>query len=100
MYDDERGAPRQPVDCQGCGARVLVRKNSLAHTAVQWTTAADNCRARQGGSGVPAVTCTFLRDSIEAAVRTGRLEVAEPGPYAPSPLPISGNPSAGERGQS
>jgi hypothetical protein len=65
-----------PVDCAQCGARVLVKKNSLQHTSVQWTTVATSaCPSLQEGARTP--TCAALRDSIEHAVKVGRLAVAD-----------------------
>jgi hypothetical protein len=74
VFQDERGGPRQPVRCHRCGTTVLVRKNSLAHTVVQWTTSTDACTELAGAS---ARACPFLADSIDAAVRAGELEVAD-----------------------
>jgi hypothetical protein len=70
----------RPVECAGCGNRVLVKKNSLQHTSVQWTSdAASSCPefAAAGGSTALIATCGKLRDSIEQAVRDGVLEVAD-----------------------
>ena len=83
MFEDDRGGPAQPLNCAGCGVSVLVKKNSLAHTVVQWTTSTDACRELGSAADRAAATCSLLRDSIDAAVRTRRLEVAElssPGP--------------------
>jgi hypothetical protein len=68
-----------PVSCRRCGSYVLVEKNSLAHTAVQWTAATDQC-AELGGRADRALipTCAQLRESIEASVRSGRVPVPEP----------------------
>jgi hypothetical protein len=63
-----------PVDCAQCGARVLVKKNSLQHTSVQWTSVA-TCPALFEGARTP--TCPALRDSIEHAVKVGRLAVLD-----------------------
>ncbi|KAB2341567.1 hypothetical protein [Actinomadura rudentiformis] len=81
---DER--PEYPVTCRRCGACVLVRKNSLAHTEIQWTTDTSGC-PELGRSSVPRSlasvlpTCAELRDSVEGAVREGRLPV----PSLPAP---------------
>jgi hypothetical protein len=67
--------------CDGCGARVRVKKSSPRQTSVQWTTRAVRECAEFAtrvalGETTPLVdTCTTLRDSIERAVREGRLEV-------------------------
>lgn len=68
-----------PVSCRVCGSCVLVKKNTLAHTLVQWTSDTERCAelSRHGEPGtVP--TCSRLRDSIEADVRSGLVPVAEP----------------------
>lgn len=90
MFEDERGTPHQPVSCDRCAVEVLVKKNSLAHTMVQWTSASDTCTQLVPGDA----TCPFLRDSIESAVRRGRLLVGND----PSAIPISGNLPASDPG--
>ncbi|SFT00194.1 hypothetical protein [Saccharopolyspora flava] len=69
----------QPLDCHRCGNHVLVKKNSLAHTSVQWTEtnrcaelAPTNLTERALRPG-----CSQMRASIENAVRTGTIEVAD-----------------------
>ena len=64
-----------------CTARVLVKKNSEHHTAVQWTSdAVHRCPefarmdAEPGGRRVYA-GCDRLRASIDRAVREGRIHV-------------------------
>jgi hypothetical protein len=75
----------RPVDCQNCGNRVLVKKNSIRHTSIQWTTdAVDSCpefaaRVAAGEMSALIDTCKKLRDSIDEAVREGLLEVPRPG---------------------
>jgi hypothetical protein len=70
-----------PLACDGCGARVEVKKNSALHTSVQWSRAAvSQCaefsaRAALGERPPLTETCTTLRTSIERAVRDGRLLV-------------------------
>lgn len=69
-----------PLACLACGNRVLVKKNSLQHTSVQWTTdAARSCPefAANGRDTALIATCLKLRDSIDQAVRDGVLEVAD-----------------------
>jgi hypothetical protein len=67
--------------CDGCGAHVRVKKSSPQQTSVQWTCqAASRCaefsaRVALGGTAPPVDTCTTLRDSIDRAVRDGRLDV-------------------------
>ncbi len=81
---DEREAGFQPVECGRCGAAVLVAKFSLQHTSVQWsmesmrTCAEFSARIAAGGQTALVGTCASLRESIEAAVRGGRLEISPP----------------------
>jgi hypothetical protein len=68
--------------CARCGAEVRARKLSPQQTSVQWTTrAARECatfaEAAAGGRLAALVpTCPELRETIDRAVREGRLEVA------------------------
>lgn len=84
MRIDERYAAPLPVECARCGAIAEVVKFSPQHTSVQWTAAAaGRCpefRARAVEGTVSALVdgCTALRDSINAAVASGRLAVAPP----------------------
>jgi hypothetical protein len=77
--------------CDGCDAHVLVKKNSPRQTSVQWTSqAVTQCAefsARVAlGEMTPLVdTCATLRDSIERAVRDGRLDVRTTTTSAPPP---------------
>lgn len=68
----------QPLACRSCGNQVLVKKNSLAHTAVQWTEAT-RCAEFALASDLTAralqPTCSAMRASIESAVLAGRIEV-------------------------
>ena len=63
-----------PVDCQSCATRVLVRKASLAHTSVQWTSdPATSCpefaaRVAAGELSARIDGCPKLRASIDLAV--------------------------------
>lgn len=68
-----------PVSCRACGSCVLVKKNTLAHTLVQWTSDTTRC-AELNGHGEPGIvpTCTRLRESIEDGVRSGLVPVADP----------------------
>jgi hypothetical protein len=81
---DERHASLQAVGCARCGATVLVAKFSPQHTSVQWTAAAAascaefRARAADGSRGAPIDGCGTLRDSIDAAVESGRLAVSAP----------------------
>lgn len=72
------------VACQGCLARVMVRKNSEHHTAIQWTQqAVENCAtfaalSQQDGGRPPNAGCPQLASSIEAAVRDGAVSIGAP----------------------
>ena len=61
----------RPHVCHGCGTTVLVKKNSLQHTSIQWQSATDAC----GFLSPVAAGCPALRDSIDRAVRDGSIEV-------------------------
>jgi hypothetical protein len=81
---DERVAAFCPVACGRCGASVLAAKFSVQHTSVQWTGAAVSACAEFSAAaalGRPSALvegCGSLRDSIDAAAKTGRLEVSPP----------------------
>ncbi|GAA3530730.1 hypothetical protein GCM10022222_12190 [Amycolatopsis ultiminotia] len=70
----------QPHECRSCGTCVLVKKNSLKHTSIQWTTdASRSCpvfaaHAEAGGITALLDTCEKLADSIDNAVREGSLD--------------------------
>ena len=84
MLTDERRAIPQPVECARCGATVDVVKFSPQHTSVQWSAAALGCcaefraRAAEGTRSALIDGCATLRDSIDAAVASGRLAVSPP----------------------
>jgi len=82
---DERRAAFCPVECGRCGAAVLAAKFSPQHTSVQWSAASvavcAEFSAALSSSGRPSALiegCGSLRDSIDAAVAAGRLEVSPP----------------------
>ena len=81
---DERKAAFCPVECGRCGAGVLAAKFSPQHTSVQWSAeAVQACFEFSAAvsSGRPSALvegCGSLRDSIDAAVLAGRLEVSPP----------------------
>jgi hypothetical protein len=82
---DERHAAFCSVECGRCGAAVLAAKFSPQHTSVQWTAAAvRECAefgvqaALEGRPSALVEGCGSLRDSIDAAVAAGRLEVSPP----------------------
>ncbi len=78
---DERRGAVCAVECARCGAAVLAVKFSPQHTSVQWTAAAVRACFEFSASGRPSALvegCGSLRDSIDAAVAAGRLEVAPP----------------------
>ncbi|WP_436491977.1 hypothetical protein [Actinokineospora sp. HUAS TT18] len=75
------GGGMVPLECARCATKVLVKKTSARHTSVQWTSApADTCpefaaAVADGTLSALVDTCWTLRESIEQAVRDGRLEV-------------------------
>jgi len=78
---DERRAAFCPVECERCGAAVLAAKFSVQHTSVQWNAAAVGTCSEFAAAGRPSALvegCGSLRDSIDAAVAAGRLEVSPP----------------------
>lgn len=81
--DDDRLL--QELTCRRCATSVLVRKNTAAQTTVQWLAdAGRTCTeiAEQRSAGRqpgPVAGCTALRESIEDAVREGRLAVLDQG---------------------
>jgi hypothetical protein len=83
-HTDERHAKLQEVACERCAAVVLVTKFSPQHTSVQWNRQAVqacaefSARVSVGGQSALIRTCISLRDSIDRAVRDGRLEVTPP----------------------
>lgn len=72
-----------PVNCTRCATTVLVKKNSLQHTSVQWTSdAASSCpeicaQVAAGARGAQILGCTALKKSIEDAVRAGVVAVPD-----------------------
>lgn len=80
--DDDR--LMQEVSCRRCATLVLVRKNTPSQTSIQWLAdARRTCTelAEQRAAGEPrglVSGCTALRESIEDAVRDGRLQVLSP----------------------
>ncbi|HKN54428.1 MAG TPA: hypothetical protein VJX66_18145 [Amycolatopsis sp.] len=70
----------RPHSCRSCGTCVLVKKNSLQHTSIQWTSEpAASCPEFAAADGPTALldTCPKLSDSIADAVREGTLAVAD-----------------------
>ncbi|MFZ0188799.1 MAG: ferredoxin [Streptosporangiaceae bacterium] len=81
LAEDERYAAFACVECGRCGAAVLAAKFSPQHTSVQWTAAAvRSCWEFSAASRPSALVegCGSLRDSIDGAVASGRLEVSPP----------------------
>jgi hypothetical protein len=81
LAEDERRAAFACVECGRCGAAVLAAKFSPQHTSVQWTAGAvglctEFSMARRPSALVEG--CGSLRDSIDGAVASGRLEVSPP----------------------
>ena len=86
LAEDERYAAFCPVTCRRCGAGVLAAKFSPQHTVVQWNAASVAACAEFSASVRPSALvqgCGSLRDSIDAAVAAGRLEVSPPVEVAP-----------------
>ena len=80
LADERRGAVAR-VECTRCGAAVAAVKFSPQHTSVQWTAAAVAACREFSAAGRPSALvegCGSLRDSIDAAVAAGRLEVSPP----------------------
>ena len=84
LAEDERYAAFCPVECGRCGAGVLAAKFSPQHTSVQWTAASVRAcvefsvAAAIGQPSALVEGCGSLRDSIDAAVAAGSLEVSPP----------------------
>jgi hypothetical protein len=81
LAEDERRAAFACVECGRCGAAVLAAKFSPQHTSVQWTAGAvalcsEFAMARRPSALVEG--CGSLRDSIDGAIASGRLEVSPP----------------------
>jgi hypothetical protein len=83
-WPDERRVSYRQVKCDRCGAAVQVAKFSAQQTSVQWTMASVlacaefRARAADGQQSALVDTCASMRDSIEAAVARGHLEVSPP----------------------
>ena len=81
---DERDAGLRRIGCDRCAAAVLVVKFSQQHTNVQWSPAAVracaefSARAATGEQTALIDGCGSLRESIDRALRQGRLEVCPP----------------------
>jgi len=81
---DERDAGLRRIECGRCAAAVLVVKFSQQHTSVQWSPAAVracaefSARAAAGEQTALIEGCGSLRESIDRALRQGRLEVRPP----------------------
>ena len=79
------------VDCRFCHVSVMVKKLGAAHTAVQWSTDAQQRCAHfaeiraGGGSSARTRSCPKLSDSIKHAVAEGCLEE-----YSSAPAPGDG----------
>jgi hypothetical protein len=73
----------RPVRCAVCTGVVLVKKNSLAHTSIQWSPAAlagcvEFTGARADGQDSALVeTCHTLMASVDRAVRDGVVPVPD-----------------------
>ena len=81
LAEDERHSAWCPVECGRCGAAVLAAKFSPQHTSVQWTAAAVRACSEFSLAGRPSALvegCGSLRDSVDDAMASGRLEVSPP----------------------
>ena len=73
----------QPVDCNNCGTRAYVRKNSEKHTSIQWRDGSDqNCPVLsmwRSGEEIPdgEDTCPNMLASIRYAYAEGLITLAE-----------------------
>jgi uncharacterized protein YhbP (UPF0306 family) len=85
-HSDERHATLRELACERCSAVVKVTKFSPEHTSVQWSGESVRAcaefadAAANGGQArhAPARTCASLWETIDRAVRDGRLEVRSP----------------------
>ncbi|WP_329240373.1 ferredoxin [Actinoallomurus sp. NBC_01490] len=86
IRSDDRLAdlPMTPVECLRCHATVQVRKSSWQQTSIQWDEAgARACLERRPAlargdlCAADFLTCAGLRESIDRAVVSGRMPVAE-----------------------
>jgi len=83
MRVDERDGAMTEVACRRCATTVLVRKSSVAQTSVQWrgsSTATCTELAERRAAGMhPAqvASCGALRESIDEAVRDGKVPTGE-----------------------
>lgn len=88
-HSDERHAELRDVTCERCAAVVKAIKFSPQHTSVQWNAdASAKCEefadratkdtAAEGRSRARVRACPSLWESIDRAVREGRLEVKSP----------------------
>jgi hypothetical protein len=81
---DERDVSFRPLACGRCGAAVLVAKFSPQHTSVQWSQpsvracAEFSARVSAGEQTALIDGCGSLRDAIDRAMASGRLEVSPP----------------------
>ncbi|MET9027241.1 hypothetical protein ABZW96_16740 [Nocardia sp. NPDC004168] len=65
------------VTCRICATCVLVEKFSPQHTSVQWSAGAvAACAEFAGADSARVRTCVALRDSIDAAVAGGLIDVS------------------------
>nr|WP_228806651.1 ferredoxin [Nocardia cyriacigeorgica] len=72
--------PLQPLRCDECAARVLVRKSSRAQTSLQWTAEARSACYELASSLAPGPAlagCSRIRRTIDAAVASGELCIIE-----------------------
>ncbi|WP_037810748.1 MULTISPECIES: hypothetical protein [unclassified Amycolatopsis] len=72
--------PMQPLHCQHCEARLLVRKSTVHQTSLQWNAEAIEACAELGTSPMPGPAlagCSRLKESLDAEVAAGRLRIVQ-----------------------
>ncbi|WP_430791643.1 hypothetical protein [Actinoplanes sp. G11-F43] len=67
-----------PIPCDTCGQPVRAGRRSEMQTSVQWSGPSCERLTTLAGDRPPALvpTCPALRDSLDRAIREGRLEVS------------------------
>jgi hypothetical protein len=65
----------EEITCRSCGTCVRVEKFSPQHTSVQWSAVAVAACAEFAATSARVRTCVALRDSIDAAVTGGLIDV-------------------------
>ncbi|MFB6988198.1 ferredoxin [Streptomyces sp. NPDC056178] len=89
------GPPMQPLACERCAARVLVRKSSWQQTSVQWDGRSMAVCAERDPAGGGFEGCRSLRETIRESALRGTLAIVDgadgdPLPGAPGSAPEAG----------